>query len=60
LRLQHLQATLQRQTLDRARARTQTAAGRTVGLREHQNDAVTGVQQPGEGLLGERGSSRED
>ncbi len=60
LRLQHLQVALQRQGLDRARTRAQAAAGRTVGLREHQDDAVAGVQQPDEGALRERGSSRED
>ncbi len=60
LRLQHLQVALQRQGLDRARTRAQAAAGRTVGLREHQDDAVAGVQQPDEGVLRERGSSRED
>jgi hypothetical protein len=55
-----VQAALERQSLDRARIRPQAAAGRAIGLREHEDDAVAGVQQAEERMLRESGGSRED
>ena len=36
------------------------AAGGTVGLGKHDDNAVAGFQEPGEGARREGGSSRED